>query len=110
MNVFETTSILLTGSALGSFINYEWIKLPSSIGLLILTMAFGLIVIVLNKIGLIGNSIELFLSNINFQKIVFQGMLSFLLFAGALQVNIEDLKKTKVLIAITATISTFCGL
>ena len=95
MNLFDITSILLTASALGSFVNYKWIKLPSSIGLLLLAMLFGLLGIFLKKVGLISYSIDQFLSNINFQEIVFHGMLSFLLFAGALQINIEDLKKTK---------------
>lgn len=106
MTIFEVSSILLTIAALGSFINDKWIKLPSSISLLLLAMLLGLLGIFLKKIGLISYSVEQFLSYINFQEIVFHGMLSFLLFAGALQVNIEDFKTTKLPIAITATIST----
>ena len=107
MNSFDIASILLTAAAFGSFVNYRWIKLPSSIGLLLLAIPAGLIGILLKKAGLISYDAEQFLSHINFQEIVFHGMLSFLLFAGALQINIEDLKSTKLLIAITATLSTF---
>ncbi|MEO8964524.1 MAG: hypothetical protein ABI370_07630 [Gammaproteobacteria bacterium] len=38
-----------------------------------------------------------------FEETIFHGMLSFLLFAGGLQINIEDLKTAKLPIAITAT-------
>jgi len=107
MNSFDIASILLTAAAIGSYVNYRWIKLPSSIGLLLLAISAGLIGILLKKAGFINYSPEQFLSHINFQEIVFHGVLSFLLFAGALQINIEDLKSTKLLIAVTATLSTF---
>ena len=107
MNIFDVSAILLTACAFGSFVNYKWIKLPSSIGLLLIAMSLGLIGLFLIKTGLISNYyIEKFLTSINFQEIVFHGMLSFLLFAGALQIHIEDLKTAKIPIAITATVST----
>ncbi len=107
MKLFDISAILLTASALGSYVNLKWIKLPSSIGLLLLAMGVGLLGILLNKVGWISHyHIEAFLSNINFKDTVFHGMLSFLLFAGALQINIEDLKSAKLPIVITATIST----
>lgn len=107
MDLFDVSAILLTACAFGSFVNYKWIKLPSSIGLLLLAMAVGLLGIILKKIGLInGYFVEEFLSSINFKETIFHGMLSFLLFAGALQINTEDLKTAKLPIAITATIST----
>ncbi|VVC75745.1 Na(+)/H(+) antiporter NhaP [Aquicella siphonis] len=107
MNLFDISAIVLTASAIGSFVNHKWIRLPSSIGLLLLAMGLGFAGIFLQKIGVISNEhIELFLSSINFNETVFHGMLSFLLFAGSLQINIEDLKSAKLPIAMTATIST----
>lgn len=106
MYLFDVASILLTTAALGSYINYKWLKLPPSIGLLLIAMSLGLIGIIAKKMGLINYSVEEFLSNIDFQAIVFHGMLSFLLFAGALQIHIDDLKSTRLPIAITAIIST----
>lgn len=107
MNLFDVSAVLLTACAFGSFINHKWIKLPSSIGLLLLAMGLGFVGIFLKNIGLISNYyVEAFLASINFEATVFHGMLSFLLFAGALQINIEDLKTAKLPIAITATIST----
>jgi hypothetical protein len=52
MTLFEIAAILVTASALGSFVNYKWIKLPSSIGLVLLAMTVGLLGILFKKIGL----------------------------------------------------------
>lgn len=108
MNLFDVSAIVITASAIGSFVNHKWIRLPSSIGLLLLAMGLGFVGIFLQRVGIISNQyIEIFLSSINFNETVFHGMLSFLLFAGSLQINIEDLKSAKLPIAMTATISTF---
>ena len=108
MDLFQISAILLTASAVGSFINYKWIKLPSSISLLLMAMVISLVGIFCEKLGLIRiHHLQEFLSNINFKEIVFHGMLSFLLFAGALQVEIKDLKEARLPVFLTATISTF---
>lgn len=107
MKLFNIAASLFTAATICSFINYKFIKLPSSIGMLILAMIVSLSGILLNKLGIISSySIDNILSNINFKETVFHGMLSFLLFAGALQVDINDLKKNKTTIAIIAVIST----
>ena len=107
MNVFDVSAILLTASALGSFVNYKWIKFPSSIALLFLAMGLSLSGVLLRKVGLINSFyIKDFLSNINFEELVFHGMLSFILFASALQIRIEDLKKATLQIVTAATVST----
>src|SRR5438045_967063 len=107
MSLFEISAVLLTASAIGSYINYRWMKLPASIGLMLMAMLVGLPGIVLESLGIIDFiQIQQFLQHINFSETVFHVMLSFLLFAGALQININDLKNAKVHIAITATVST----
>jgi hypothetical protein len=55
MNLFDISAILLTATAVGSFVNYKWIKLPSSICLLLLAMTLGLFGILFKKMGLINN-------------------------------------------------------
>ncbi|MCE9508384.1 MAG: sodium:proton antiporter [Alphaproteobacteria bacterium] len=108
MSLFEIAAVLLTAAAVGSYVNHKWIKLPLTIGLMLLAMAAGLVGLLLQNIGWIGHAgIEKFLQNIDFSEVVFHGMLSFLLFSGALHINIEDLKSAKLPIAVTATVSTF---
>ncbi|MBY0579611.1 MAG: sodium:proton antiporter [Burkholderiales bacterium] len=107
MDLFEISGILLTAAAVGSYINDRWIRLPSSIGLMLLAMAAGLAGMLLEIAGLIDIApIDAFLLRIDFSETVFHGMLSFLLFAGASQLNVDDLKNAKLPVAITATVST----
>jgi CPA1 family monovalent cation:H+ antiporter len=108
MSLFEIAAVLVTAAALGSYINHQWIKLPLTISLMLLAMAAAFLGMLLQKIGWLDTAgIETFLHGINFSEVVFHGMLSFLLFSGALHLNIEDLKNAKLPIAITATVSTF---
>lgn len=107
MDLFEISGILLTAAAIGSYVNDRWIKLPSSIGLMLLAMGAGLAGMLLEGMNLVDIApIDGFLHGINFSETVFHGMLSFLLFAGASQINVDDLKNAKLPVAITATVST----
>ena len=105
MNIFEIAAILLTLSALFSYINFRWIKLPSAIGLMLISLSFSLILVLLDNFGifLIRDDAMAFISSIDFNKTLMDGMLSFLLFAGALHVNINDLLEKKWEIMIFST-------
>ncbi|HQT25620.1 MAG TPA: sodium:proton antiporter [Burkholderiales bacterium] len=107
MDLFEISGILLTAAAVGSYVNDRWIRIPSSIGLMLLAMGVGLCGMLLEAMGLVDIApIDAFLRHIDFSETVFHGMLSFLLFAGASQINIDDLKSAKLPVTITATFST----
>jgi len=112
MGLFEIIAILLTISAAFSFINYRFLKLPTTIGLMLIALVFSLVLILAGKF--IPNSnqwaIDL-LQKVDFDETLLHGMLSFLLFAGALHVNLNDLKEQYRIITGLATagviISTF---
>ncbi len=107
MDLFEISGILLSAAALGSYVNDRWIGLPSSIGLMLLAMGAGFVGLALEGVGLVDIApVDAFLRHIDFSETVFHGMLSFLLFAGASQISVNDLRSAKLPIAITATIST----
>ena len=105
MNVFDTASILVTLSALLMYIKFKYIKLPPTIGLMGLSLILSFIVFLSGYINpsLISFSISL-IDSVDFNKALMGGMLSFLLFAGALHVDINDLLEQKILIAILATL------
>ena len=105
MNVFDISSILVTLSALLMYINFKYIKLPPTIGLMGLSLILSSVVFFSGYINpsVISFSISL-IDSVDFNKALMGGMLSFLLFAGALHVDINDLLKQKVLIAILATL------
>ncbi len=103
MTVFEITAVLLTITALFGYVNERFIKLPTTIGvtLVALILSLGLLLFSGPELSSWANQ---FLSRLNFDALVLDGMLSFLLFAGSLTVNLEDLNKQKVPVLILATV------
>ncbi len=112
MNIFVAFAVFISIAALASYVNYRFIKLPSTIGLMVIGLGISLSIIGLSALGVdLQNPIEEFLNNINFSESLMQGMLSFLLFAGAIKINLNDLAKQKFVVATLATggviVSTF---
>ncbi len=112
MNLFNILAVLITLTALFSYINHRFIGLPVTIGVMLIALSLSL---ALNLLGILGFDLkdpaEALLGSIDFSKTVFQGILCFLLFAGALHINIDDLLERKWSIGVLATlgvlISTF---
>ncbi len=106
MELINLISIIISVSAAFSYINYRFIKLPTTIGVLIIAILCSLGLIALSSLGFIEfeKQAELIISGIDFDKTLLHGMLSFLLFAGALHVNINDLAKQKWVISTLASI------
>ena len=104
--MFESFSIVFTISAILNFINYKWLKLPSTIGLLILSLIL-IIPITLSK-TISPDFYKFFcdiIINADFKTLLLDGILSFMLFAGALHVDLGALAKEKKSILLFATIS-----
>ena len=106
MELINIIAIIISISSAFSYINYRFIKLPTTIGVLIIAIICSLILIVISSLGYIQfeKSAELIISSIDFDQTLMHGMLSFLLFAGALHVNIDDLAKQKWVISSLASI------
>ncbi len=105
MSLFDMVAILITLAALFSLINYKTIKLPNGIGIMLIGLLMSLALIVINKIGLYSTEeIQQVFASVDFNETVLNGMLSFLLFAGALHVNINKLAELADTIAVLATI------
>jgi monovalent cation:H+ antiporter, CPA1 family len=104
MNVFETIALLLTLAALFSYINHRYIRLPTTIGLMLISLVISLALIIGSELGLdFETKAERIIEGIDFNQTLMQGMLSFLLFAGALHVNLENLARQKWAITMFAT-------
>ncbi len=104
--MFESFSIVFTISAVLNFINYKWLKLPNTIGLLILSLIL-IIPITLSK-TISPDFYKFFcdiIVNADFKTLLLDGILSFMLFAGALHVDLGVLAKEKKSILLFATIS-----
>jgi CPA1 family monovalent cation:H+ antiporter len=105
MNLYELAALLIVLAALFSYINHRLIKLPTTIGLMIISLVMSLALIALGRAGIdIERYAHDLFSKIDFNETLMQGMLSFLLFAGALHVNLNDLFKQKWIIGTLATV------
>jgi len=104
MSVLELVATLVSLAALFTFINVHYIKLPSTIGLMVLALCLSGTVmgISLGVPGLLDTTQSILL-NYDFSAVLLDVMLSFLLFAGALEVNLRKLREEKWSILILAT-------
>ena len=105
MKLFNILAILITLSAGFSYINHRFIRLPTTIGLMVIALLVSLGLIALEPLGFgLKEDVRLLLENIDFDETLLHGMLSFLLFAGALHVNLADLARQKYIIGTLATL------
>jgi CPA1 family monovalent cation:H+ antiporter len=104
MKLFNILAVLITLSAAFSYINHRFIRLPTTIGLMVMALLVSLGLIILGPFGLgLEEAAHQLLNNIDFDETLLHGMLSFLLFAGALHINLADLARQKWIISILAT-------
>jgi Na+:H+ antiporter len=105
MNFFDITALLITLTAIFSFINHCTLKLPTTIGVMLIGLLMSLCLLLLKPLGIdLTGQAGSILGAIDFNQTLMHGMLSYLLFAGALHVNLTDLAKQKWLIASLATL------
>lgn len=84
-------------TAVLAYLNHRFVGLPTTIGVMGIAMALSFLPVGLEKLG-VGNMREyeqVLLSSIDFSGILMQGMLSLLLFAGALQVDLDELRNVR---------------
>lgn len=107
MSLFDIIAVLMTLAALFGYVNHRWLKLEPSVGLLMISLASSLGVMGLHwlfpRLEIV-NSLQGWIGEINFNQALMHGMLGFLLFAGALHVDLEYFVRRKVTIASLATI------
>ncbi len=114
LSLFEISAFLLVLSAAFGWLNVRVFKLPHTIGLLVMALAASGALIVFDLIVPSSNVREVVaaaVGQIDFFEALMNGMLAFLLFAGALHVDLGLLREKKWIIGIMATfgvlISTF---
>ena len=107
MDLFNILAILITLAAVFSYINFRYIGLPVTIGVMVIALSMSLMLNLLGSFGLgLKPQAELLLRNIDFDRTLLHGMLSFLLFAGALHIDINELIEVKWSIGALATVGT----
>jgi len=110
MSIFDIIAVLMTLAALFGYINHRWLKLEPTVGLLMISLASSLGIMALHWVFPrleIVNQIQNLVGGIDFNEALMHGMLGFLLFAGALHVDLEYFIRRKGTIASLATIGLF---
>jgi CPA1 family monovalent cation:H+ antiporter len=107
MDILTIISILISLSAVFSFINYRYFRLPRTIGLMLFALVLSIALIAIGRTGWdIRDQATALIERIDFNRLLLQGMLGFLLFAGALHVEANELLQHKWIIFSLATAGT----
>ena len=111
MEPINLIAIILSLSALFAYINFRFIGLPTTIGVTLVAMGLSLCLIAADLLGWadIRQYAERLLNGIDFNQTLMEGMLSLLLFAGALHVSTKDLAEIKWTVGILATVGVVCS-
>lgn len=105
MDYFFIASILVTLAAIFGYINVRFLKLPNTIGLMLITIVFTMVVFLISYFdSTLLNAEKFIIKQIDFKSVLLDVMLSFLLFAGALHTNFEQLKVQRRPVLVFATL------
>lgn len=105
MTIYQTTGLLITLAALASYLNYKVLRLPQTIGLMVIALLCSLALVGLGGLGVTQvRTVAQFVASIDFGDVLLHGMLPFLLFAGALHVDLAALQSAILPVTTLATV------
>ncbi len=105
MQLYQIFCILITVSAVFAYINYKFIKWPTTIGIMVLSLLSSLIIVIIgNYIPSVYSAAASIVESIDFNNLIMKMMLSFLLFAGSIHINSNNLKEERATVFTLATI------
>jgi CPA1 family monovalent cation:H+ antiporter len=107
MVLSNVLAVLITLTAVFSYVNYRYVRLPASISVMLVGLVVSVVLVALSALGLpLETWAEAWLKGIDFDETVLNGMLSFLLFAGALHIDVNALLERRLIIGALSTIGT----
>jgi len=105
MTIFDVVAGLTTLAALFGWVNHRFIRLPTTIGLMVISIGFSLGLVFASRFGVhLEEPMRQLLAGIDFDDALLNGMLGALLFAGALHIDLASLTKQRGVIALLATV------
>ncbi len=107
--MFDIAATCLVLTACLAYVNHRFVGLPITIGVMMSALALSLVIVLLDAAGLDYGLLqyeESFLRSIDFSDVLMQGMLSLLLFAGALHVDLSELRAFRWQVGALAIVST----
>lgn len=107
LSPFDAAAILIVGAAILGYLNHRYLRLASSVGLTVMGAVASLLVVGIDRLlpdSHLSEQVTGFLAGIDFHSTLMDGMLSFLLFAGALHVDWTEMRRGRWPILILSTI------
>jgi len=107
MELYYSFSVLIVLASVFAYINLRFIKLPSTIGIMLMAIIVSIIIRFAGSSIFPDTTNRLFklISELDFTEVLMGAMLNFLLFAGAIHVNFADLRKQRLPVLTFSTIS-----
>ena len=106
-SAFDAAAILIVLAAALGYLNHRWLRLPATVGLTVMGAVASLLVVMIDRAfpqSQLDEQLSAFLSDLDFHKTLMEGMLSFLLFAGAMHVDWSDMRRGRWLIMVFSTV------
>ena len=110
MSLFSLVSILIALAAVSNYVNYRYIKLPTTVGVMLVALVASLALVLAGPYAAgFRDQAAALVAQIDFNQVVLHGMLAFLLFAGAIHVNLEELAREWLTISSLAIVGTLAS-
>lgn len=107
LKMFDSFVIVLAFAALFSLVNAKYLKLSSTIGMMILALVMSVFILLVKELAPSAYEyIPTFERDIHFREFLLDIILSFLLFAGAMHINIQELQKQRKAVFVFAIFGT----
>jgi len=110
VSLFSLISVLISLAAVASYVNYRYVKLPTTVGVMLVSLVASLALVLVGPYaGGFREQAAAMVSRVGFDQVVLHGMLAFLLFAAAIHVNLEELGREWMSIALLAIFGTLAS-
>jgi CPA1 family monovalent cation:H+ antiporter len=111
VSIYALASMILTLAVFATYFNERYLKMPTTIAIMSSSILLSLLLILIGRYTQFGldDIITKELKNLDFHALLIDGMLSFLLFAGSLHVDITHLKQHKWEVGVLATLGTIAS-
>jgi CPA1 family monovalent cation:H+ antiporter len=106
MELYYSLSVLIVLASFFAYFNVRFLKLPSTIGVMVIAMAVSIFLVLFgNVFPNTLNRISTLIAGFDFTELLMGAMLNFLLFAGAVHINLKDLREQRAPIMVFSTVS-----
>jgi CPA1 family monovalent cation:H+ antiporter len=106
MELYYSLSVLIVIASFFAYLNVRFLKLPSTIGIMVIAMVVSILLVVFGNVfpNTLKSVVDL-VAGFNFTELLMGAMLNFLLFAGAIHINLKDLREQRTPIIVFSTLS-----